>query len=109
MIGAIPSDYRILISRSPQRPKAQLYAFSLRQPIPAFPIPLRTGEQEPILELQPLLYRVYDRARLELARTASLPVDEEFPPTVDAQSKVLLHADVTDLPLHDIHKGDRLK
>ncbi len=67
MIGAIASDYRILISRSPQRPKAQLYAFSLRQPIPAFPIPLRTGEQEPLLELQPLLHRVYDRARLELA------------------------------------------
>jgi hypothetical protein len=67
MIGAIESDYRILISRSPQRPKAQLYAFTLRQPIPAFPIPLRTGEQEPMLELQPLLHRVYDRARLELA------------------------------------------
>ncbi len=26
MVGAVPSDYRILISRSPQRPKAQLYA-----------------------------------------------------------------------------------
>ncbi len=42
-------------------------SFSLRQPIPAFPIPLRTGEQKPMLELQPLLHQVYDRARLELA------------------------------------------
>lgn len=66
MVGATPSDYRILISRSPQRPKAQ-YAFNLQQPIPAFPIPLRSGEEEPLLELQPLLHRVYDRARLELA------------------------------------------
>jgi hypothetical protein len=66
MVGEIPSDYRILISRSHQRPKAQLYAFNLKQPIPAFPIPLRS-EEEPLLELQPLLHRVYDRARLELA------------------------------------------
>ncbi|MUG93424.1 DUF4058 family protein [Scytonema sp. UIC 10036] len=73
MIGAIPSDYRILISRSPQRPKAQLYAFNLRQPIPAFPIPLRPEEPEPLLELQPLLHRVYDRARLELAIDYNTP------------------------------------
>lgn len=67
MIGAVPSDYRILISRSSQRPKAQLYAFYLKEQIPAFPIPLRTGEPEPLLELQPLLNRIYDRARFELA------------------------------------------
>ncbi|MBU7582883.1 MAG: DUF4058 family protein [Nostoc sp. TH1S01] len=73
MIGQVSSDYRILISRSPQRPQAQLYAFNLRQPIPAFPIPLRTGEPEPLLELQPLLHYVYDRARLELAINYSLP------------------------------------
>jgi hypothetical protein len=73
MIGSISSDYRILISRSPQRPKAQLYAFNLKQSIPAFPIPLRAGEPEPLLELQPLLHRVYDRARLVLAINYSLP------------------------------------
>jgi Protein of unknown function (DUF4058) len=73
IIGGFISDYRILISRSPQRPKAQLYAFNLRQEIPAFPIPLRQGEPEPLLELQPLLHRVYDRARLELAINYSQP------------------------------------
>lgn len=45
----------------------------MQQPIPAFPIPLRMGEQEPLLELQPLLHRVYDRARLELAIDYSQP------------------------------------
>lgn len=38
-----------------------------------------------------------------------LPVNKEFPPTVDAQKKVPAHADVTDLKAHDIRKGDRLK
>ena len=67
MVGGMRPDYRILISRSPERPKAQLYAFSLRQPIPAVPIPLRSREPEPLLEIQPLLHHVYDKARFELA------------------------------------------
>ena len=67
MLGAARSDYRLLVSRSQERPKAQLYAFGLRQPIPALPIPLRKGDTEPLLELQPLLHRVYDRARFALA------------------------------------------
>lgn len=67
MKSTFDSDYRILISRSYQRPKAQLYAFNLRQEIPDFPVPLRSKETEPLLSLQPLVHRVYDRARLELA------------------------------------------
>ncbi len=34
IVGAVPSHYRILVSVSPDRPKAQLYAFNLPQPIP---------------------------------------------------------------------------
>ena len=33
----------------------------------SLPIPLRKGDTEPLLELQPLLHRVYDRARFALA------------------------------------------
>jgi hypothetical protein len=60
------SSYRILISRRSQRPQAQLYGFGLRQPIPSIPIPLQPETPEPLLDLQPLLHRVYDRARFEL-------------------------------------------
>ncbi|RUS99222.1 hypothetical protein DSM106972_079240 [Dulcicalothrix desertica PCC 7102] len=66
MGAAFPSDYRIIISRSYLRPKAELYAFNLQQPIPAIPIPLRSGENEPVLDLQSLLHKVYDRARFKL-------------------------------------------
>src|SRR5262245_48221622 len=41
------SDYRVVVSRSQQRPWAALYQFSLRDPIPDFPIPLRPDEVEP--------------------------------------------------------------
>lgn len=62
-----PRDYHILICRGDQRPSGDLYAFSLRQSIPPVPIPLLPGEAEPILELQPLLNRVYERGRYHLA------------------------------------------
>ena len=41
------SDYRILVSRGWQRPRAQLYLFSLRQPIPQIPVPLLPHDGEP--------------------------------------------------------------
>jgi hypothetical protein len=67
IIGATPSDYRIIVSRSDQRPTAQLYAFNVRQEIPSFPIPLKPGEEEPLLNLQSVLRTVYERGRYYLA------------------------------------------
>jgi Protein of unknown function (DUF4058) len=66
MTGAIESDYRILVSASECRPKAQLYAFNLQQVIPTIAVPLN-GTATVSLDLQPLLHRVYDKARFELA------------------------------------------
>jgi len=62
-----PSDYRILVSRAERRPQADLYAFSVRQPIPSFPIPLQREDTEPRLDLQTLLHELYDRAGFDLA------------------------------------------
>ena len=63
----IPADYRILVSRSNTRPKAELYPFNLQEPIPSFPLPLRHGDREPLLDLQVLINEVYERAGLDLA------------------------------------------
>ncbi len=68
-----PSDYHILVSRSHERPTADLYAFSIRDRIPNFPIPLRLGESEPILDLQVLVEQVYQRGRYDLAIDYSQP------------------------------------
>ncbi len=59
-------DYRILVSRSDDRPTADLYAFGLSQPIPPVPVPLLPETPEPILELQPLLHYVYAKGRYHL-------------------------------------------
>jgi hypothetical protein len=68
ILGEVPtSDYRIVVSRRHQRPRAQLYAFGVRHSLPAFPIPLQSGEVEPVVELKPLLDGIYDRARFDLS------------------------------------------
>jgi len=68
MLGNIPtSHYRILVSRAQQRPKAQLYAFNLQQAIPPFPVPLKPGETELMVDLQSLLLQIYNQARYDLA------------------------------------------
>ncbi|GET43170.1 hypothetical protein MiSe_79910 [Microseira wollei NIES-4236] len=74
ILGEIQSNYRILISRgeSPsetlreRRPRAYLYAFSLRDAIPSFSLPFQSGESEPMVELQSLLNGVYERAGYDL-------------------------------------------
>jgi hypothetical protein len=74
MSGDYASDYRILVSRADQRPSADLYGFSLQQPIPPFPVPLLSNEAEPLLDLQPLLRRIYEKGRYHLAINYQQPL-----------------------------------
>ncbi|MGH9320271.1 MAG: DUF4058 family protein [Vicinamibacteria bacterium] len=73
---AVVSDYRILVSRPRRRPKADLIAFGVKDPIPSFPLPLRRGEEEPTVELSRILHALYDRASYDLRidyRTEPVP------------------------------------
>jgi len=67
------SDYRILISPAPTRPRDMAYTLSVRDPLPTIPIPLRPGDPEPTLPLNQLLHDLYDRARYDLAIDYSQP------------------------------------
>ena len=58
--------YRILISRSGQRPMADLLTFGVRQPIPSFRLPLQRGDEEPVVDVGQLLHELYDRAGYDL-------------------------------------------
>jgi hypothetical protein len=65
--GDTHSDYRIVVSRAQQRPHADAYLFSVRNPVPDVPIPLQPGEAEPGLPLNQVLHELYDRAGYDLA------------------------------------------
>lgn len=67
------ADYRILVRRRELRRQAHVYAFSVREPIPLFP--LLPDDQEPLVDLGALLHEIYDRARYRLV------IDYSKPPT----------------------------
>lgn len=62
----IDADYRLLVSRGWRRPKAEVIAFGVRDPLPAFPVPLRRDEDEPRIDLGRVLHALYDRASYDL-------------------------------------------
>jgi len=64
LLGNVPPTlYRILVSPSDQRPKADLYTFGLQQPLPEIAIPLLPGDEAIALPLQPIFDGVYERGR----------------------------------------------
>lgn len=71
------SHYRILVSRAPQRPRAELYPFDVRDPIPDFLCPLRESDAELNVDLGKLLRELYDRARY--AQTIDYTLDPDPP------------------------------
>jgi hypothetical protein len=64
--GGVEADYRILVSRSEQRPKADLFAFNLIDAIPTFALPLLPGDEEPIVDLKVLIETIYDQGSYDL-------------------------------------------
>ncbi|MGB3693747.1 MAG: DUF4058 family protein [Spirulinaceae cyanobacterium] len=62
----VEANDRILVSRSCERPQADLYAFNLSEAIPAFPLPLRSEDEEPIVDVQGLLDNIYDQSGYDL-------------------------------------------
>lgn len=68
-------DYRVIVSRAQRRPRADVYAFQLRQPIPSFPVPLLQEDPEPIVPLNQLVHELYDRAGYDMAIDYSQPLD----------------------------------
>ncbi|MGI0493208.1 DUF4058 family protein [Alkalinema pantanalense CENA528] len=88
----VASDYRVLVSRVEQRGRvlgsggdrrpslAELYAFSLRDGLPCFPVPLLGEDVEPIVDLNALLRRVYEAAALEWAIDYSQPLTPPLQP-----------------------------
>jgi hypothetical protein len=78
--GGTPGDYRVLVSRAAHRPQADVYAFSLRDPTPDFPLPLLPGDTEPFIPLNQLLHELYDRAGYDLAIKYDQPAEPPLNP-----------------------------
>ena len=60
--GLAQCDYAILVSRSYERPKVELWPLKLRQTLPLIPVPLKPEDPDAILDLQQLLHETFDAA-----------------------------------------------
>jgi hypothetical protein len=90
--SAARRDYAILVSRGAQRPRARLYTFDLRQPIPDFPLPLLPGDAEPLVTLNAVLHGVYERARFDLVVDYAQPAVPPLAPAAAEWARGLLGA-----------------
>lgn len=61
-----PGDHYALIGRQERLPEVDVYAWSLRQPLPRIPIPLAEDDSDVWLDLQKAFTAVYDRAGYDL-------------------------------------------
>jgi hypothetical protein len=83
----LPSaDYCAIVSRSQRRPRADAYAWTIRDPLPAIPIPLNKGDPDVLLDLQAVFATVYDRARYDLSLDYTASLD---PPLGEAEREWL--------------------
>ncbi len=78
----LQSHYRILVSRGDCRPEADLYSFNLADAIPSFPLPLQSGDPEPIVNLQELLNNIYEIASYDMALDYT---QEPVPPLLEKE------------------------
>ena len=61
---ALPvGDYYALISRSDHRPDCEVYSWTIRQPLPPIPIPLKAPDPDVILNLGAVFSTAYERGR----------------------------------------------
>jgi hypothetical protein len=78
------ADYFVFICRGAKRPQADVYAWHLRQPLPAVPIPLAADDDEVTLDLQAVFDRVYDDFGYDYALDYRQPAQ---PPLSEADAK----------------------
>ena len=60
-----PGQYFAFVSRAEWRPMSDVYAWSIRDPLPTIPIPLLAPDADISLDLAPIFQSVYERARYE--------------------------------------------
>jgi len=92
--GEWPTEPCLVVANRALDPnQSEVYPCALRLPLPAVAVPLRQGEPDAALDLQPLIDRCYAKGRYWL-----LPYDEE-PPALDQADLVWAQAVVRDAGL----------
>jgi hypothetical protein len=83
VVGSLPpGDFYAIISRVKRRPRCEVYAWTLRDRLPAIPVPLKPGDADAVVLLQEVFDTVYQRARYDLSVKYDASLD---PPLSEAE------------------------
>jgi hypothetical protein len=76
-----PGDFYALVARADRRPDCQVYAWTIRQPLPAIPIPLLPPDHDIWVDLAAIFNLTYERGRyaryLDYAASPPAPLKAE--------------------------------
>lgn len=75
-----PSDFQALVSRGDRRPKTDVYAWTLRQPLPTIRIPLRAPDPDIRSDLGSVFTTAYERGRYARVVKYADPLTVPLPP-----------------------------
>jgi hypothetical protein len=73
------TQYALLVSKADDFPRAGVWTFSVRDPFPVCPVPLRSGVEPLQLALGPCFERVYDEARFDAELDYAQPPQPPLP------------------------------
>jgi hypothetical protein len=75
-----PADYYALVARTERRPDCDVYAWSVRHPLPTVPIPLKGGDADVPLNLDHSFALAYERGRYARTVDYAGPLDLPLKP-----------------------------
>jgi hypothetical protein len=71
-----PGGYYAIVARGPRLPLADVYRWTVRDPLPTLPIPLREPDRDILIDLAALVSRVYVLGRYERTLRRDVPLPE---------------------------------
>lgn len=74
-----PGDFYAIVSRFERRPKAEVFAWTIRQRPPVLPIPLLAPDPDVLLDLPGLLANAHERGRYARSLNYATPLDLPLP------------------------------
>lgn len=72
-------DYYAIVARAERRPEAEVYAWSVRHPLPVLPIPLRQPDPDVALNLTDVVNTTYDRGRYRRIARYGVALPANYP------------------------------
>jgi len=79
-VDELPSgDYYVHVSRVSMRPRGEVYAWRVREPLPVIPVPLAKGDPDATLDLGLALRQLYDRGGYDLIASYRAPLEPRLP------------------------------